>query len=64
LLLPQSRRLRFKRVLWFGLGESKGYSEDRFKKDLGWIIDVVGKAGVADWALQPPGLIGAAMPSS
>jgi hypothetical protein len=63
LLLPPGRRLRFKRVLWFGLGESKGYSEDRFKKDLGWIIDVVGKAGVADWALQPPGrasgLIGA-----
>jgi hypothetical protein len=63
LLLPPGRRLRFQRVMWFGLGESKGYSEDRFKKDLAWIIDVVTRAGVADWALQLPGrasgLIGA-----
>jgi Cytosol aminopeptidase family, N-terminal domain len=63
ILLPPGRRLRFARVMWFGLGESRAYSEARFKKDLGWIIDVVGKAGVKDWALQAPGrasgLIGA-----
>ena len=63
MLLPPGRRLRFSRLMWFGLGESKGYSDERFKKDLAWIVDVVGKAGVADWALQPPGrasgLIGA-----
>jgi hypothetical protein len=63
LLLPPGRRLRFRRLMWFGLGESKGYSDERFKKDLAWIVDVVGKAGVSDWALQPPGrasgLIGA-----
>lgn len=63
LMLPPGRRLKFSRILWFGLGDSKGYSDDRFRKDVRWILDVVGKAGVTDWALQMPGrasgLIGA-----
>ena len=63
MLLPPGRRLRFQRVLWFGLGDAKGYTEDRFRGDLAWIVDVVAKAGVKDWALQMPGrasgLIGA-----
>lgn len=63
LMLPPGRRLRFSRLLWFGLGDAKGYSDARFKKDLAWILDVVTKAGVKDWALQAPGrasgLIGA-----
>jgi hypothetical protein len=63
IMLPPGRRLRFSRLMWFGLGESRAYSEQRFKNDLAWIIDVVGKAGVKDWALQAPGrasgLIGA-----
>jgi hypothetical protein len=63
MLLPPGRRLKFSRLLWFGLGESKGYSDERFKKDLAWILEVVAKAGVTSWALQAPGrasgLIGA-----
>jgi hypothetical protein len=63
MLLPPGRRLRFKRVLWFGLGDAKGYSDDRLRKDLTWILGVVKNAGVTDWALQAPGrasgLIGA-----
>ena len=63
LMLPPGRRLKFNRVMWFGLGESRGYSDDRFRKDVKWILDVVSKAGVGDWALQMPGrasgLIGA-----
>jgi hypothetical protein len=63
ILLPPGRRLRFRRLLWFGLGEARNYSEDRFRKDLAWILDVVTKAGVTDWSLQMPGrasgLIGA-----
>jgi hypothetical protein len=63
ILLPPGRRLRFTRILWFGLGDAKGYSEGRFKSDLARIVEVVNKAGVADWALQMPGrasgLIGA-----
>lgn len=63
LLLPPGRRLPFSRLLWFGLGDAKGYSDERFKKDVKWILDVVRKAGVTEWALQMPGrasgLIGA-----
>ena len=63
MLLPPGRRLRFSRILWFGLGDAKGYTDQRFKKDLAWIVDVVSKANVSDWAMQAPGrasgLIGA-----
>jgi hypothetical protein len=63
MLLPPGRRLRFQRVLWFGLGDAKGYTEERFRKDLAWMLGVVTKAGVTDWSLQLPGrasgLIGA-----
>jgi hypothetical protein len=63
LLFPPGRRLRFGRILWFGLGDAKSYSDERFRKDLAWILDVVTRAAVNDWALQMPGrasgLIGA-----
>ncbi len=62
-MLPPGRRLRFARILWFGLGDAKGYTDERFRKDVGWIFDVIRKAGVTDWAMQMPGrasgLIGA-----
>ena len=38
LLLPPGRRLRFQRVMWFGLGDAKGYTDDRFRRDLAWIL--------------------------
>ena len=63
MLLPPGRRLRFKRVMWFGLGDAKGYTDDRFRADLARIRSVVTSAGATDWALQAPGrasgLIGA-----
>jgi hypothetical protein len=63
MMLPPGRRLKFNRLMWFGLGDAKGYTDERFRKDLKWILDVVKNAGVADWALQAPGrasgLIGA-----
>ena len=63
LLLPASHRLAFSKIMWFGLGESKGYTDDRFRRDLAWIVDVVAKANITDWAFQLPGrasgLIGA-----
>jgi hypothetical protein len=63
MMLPPGRRLRFGRILWFGLGDAKGYSDDRLRKDLTWIAGVVKDAGVTDWAVQAPGrasgLIGA-----
>lgn len=63
MLLPPGRRLRFKRIMWFGLGDAKGYTDDRLRKDLTWIAGVVKDAGATDWAIQAPGrasgLIGA-----
>ncbi|MFT3700348.1 MAG: M17 family peptidase N-terminal domain-containing protein [Kofleriaceae bacterium] len=63
MMMPPGRRLRFNRIMWFGLGEAKGYTDDRFRQDLAWILGVVTKAGVNDWAIQLPGrasgLIGA-----
>ena len=63
LMLPPGRRLRFARILWFGLGDARGYTDERFRKDLAWILAVVIAANVTDWALQAPGrasgLIGA-----
>jgi hypothetical protein len=55
IMLPPGRRLRWKRVMWFGLGDAKGYSDERFRKDLGWIRDVVKGASVTDWTMQAPG---------
>jgi hypothetical protein len=63
MMMPPGRRLRFSRILWFGLGDAKAYSEARFRSDLSRILGVVRQAGVTDWALQMPGrasgLIGA-----
>ncbi|HMG22623.1 MAG TPA: hypothetical protein VK607_14920, partial [Kofleriaceae bacterium] len=63
LLLSSGCRLRFSRILWFGLGDARGYTDERFRKDLAWILEVVTAAAAADWALQAPGrasgLIGA-----
>ena len=63
ILLPPGRRLRFSKILWFGLGDARGYSDERFRKDIAWILGVVSKANVTDWTLQAPGrasgLIGA-----
>lgn len=63
LLFPPGRRLPFSRILWFGLGDARGYSDERFRRDLARIVEVVTAAGAVDWALQAPGrasgLIGA-----
>lgn len=55
MMLPPGRRLKFARILWFGLGEAKGYSDARFKQDIAWIVEVATKAGINDWVLQAPG---------
>jgi hypothetical protein len=63
MMLPPGRRLPFSRIVWFGLGDAKGYSDDRFRKDFGWIVGVMRKATITEWAMQAPGrasgLIGA-----
>ena len=62
-LLPPGRRLRFARVMLFGLGESKGYGEDRYRADVRRIREIAAQAGMESYAIQAPGratgLIGA-----
>lgn len=62
-LLPPGRRLRFARVMLFGLGESKGYGEERYRADIRRIREVAQQAGIEQYAIQAPGratgLIGA-----
>ncbi len=55
LMLPPGHRLPFKRVLWFGLGDSRGYGEERYRSDVAWIVGVLAAAGVTDYAIQAPG---------
>lgn len=63
LMMPPGRRLRWRRLVLFGLGPSKDYGEDRFRRDVRWIRKVAADAGLSDYALEPPGratgLIGA-----
>ncbi len=62
-MMPPGRRLRFRRLVLFGLGESKGYDDARFREDARRIRQVVADAGIKDYAVQAPGrasgLIGA-----
>jgi hypothetical protein len=55
MLLPPGRRLSFARIMWFGLGDARGYTDERFKKDVAWILEVIAPAGMTDWCVQAPG---------
>lgn len=63
LLLPPGKRLPFRRVMLFGLGDSHKFNEEIYRQHVRWIRDVAGRAGAEHYALQPPGratgLIGA-----
>lgn len=52
---PAKGRLSFSRILLFGLGGSAGFDEGRYKAAIGRIREVLSKAGVTRYALQPPG---------
>jgi len=62
-MLPPGRRLRFKRIVLFGLGDSRSYGEDRYRRDVHRIRQVAAEAGITEYAVQAPGrargLIGA-----
>jgi hypothetical protein len=52
---PAGRRLTFKRVILFGLGESRGFDEHRYRDAVRRIRAVLTKAGIGHYAVQPPG---------
>ncbi len=55
LMLPPGSRLRFDRILLFGLGERRGYGLKQFKRDAERIALVLRRAQSTRYALQPPG---------
>lgn len=55
LLMPPGQRMPFPRVVLFGLGSSSRFDEDLFCQHVRWIRDVLGRAGVSSYAIQPPG---------
>ncbi len=55
LMLPPGRRLGFERVMLFGLGNSRRFDEETYRQHVRWIRDVVNRAQVSSYALQPPG---------
>ena len=55
LMLPPGRRLPFERVVLFGLGSSKRFDEDTYRQHIRWIRDVLARAGIRAYAVQPPG---------
>ena len=63
LLLPPGRRLPFHRIFMFGLGDSHGFNETKYRSHVRWIREVVNRANIQAYATQPPGratgLIGA-----
>jgi hypothetical protein len=55
-LLPPARaRLPFSRLMLFGLGEQGGFDERRYRVQVARMRDVLERAGVRSYALQPPG---------
>jgi hypothetical protein len=55
LMLPPGRRLPFVRLIIFGLGERRGYAENRYRDHVRWMTGVLDKAGARAYAVQPPG---------
>ena len=55
LLPPAGRRLPFPRILLFGLGETEGFGERRYRDAIRRMRRVLDRAGVRRYALQPPG---------
>jgi hypothetical protein len=55
MMMPPGRRLPFGRILLFGLGPSEQFGEAAYCEHVNWILDVVARAGVTSYALQPPG---------
>lgn len=55
LLMPCGRRLPFRRILLFGLGANRPFGEEVFRGHVRRIREVMRKAGVQDYAVQPPG---------
>lgn len=55
LMIPPGRRLPVRRIMLFGLGDSRKFDDEVFRQHVRWICDVAKRAGSEDIALQLPG---------
>jgi hypothetical protein len=55
LLMPPGRRLPFSRLILFGLGSEHPFDDDVYRGHVRRIRHVARRAGIHDFALQPPG---------
>jgi hypothetical protein len=55
LLMPPGRRLPFRRIVLFGLGSARPFDEGVFRGHVRRIRDVMKRAGIHEYAVQPPG---------
>jgi hypothetical protein len=55
MLPPAGQRLVFERIFLFGLGTSEPFDEARYRKTVRRIRDVLERAGIRHYAVQPPG---------
>lgn len=52
---PAGARLPFPRLMLFGLGDSNGWEEPRYRDEVRRMRAVLQKAGIRRYAVQPPG---------
>lgn len=52
---PAGARLAFPRLLLFGLGDTSGFGEPRYREEVRRMRGVLHKAGIKKYAVQPPG---------
>ncbi len=55
LLMPCGRRLPFRRILLLGLGGSRPFGDEVFRGHVRRIREVMKRAGIQEYAVQPPG---------
>ncbi len=56
IMLPPARgRLPFARLMLFGLGEQGAFDERAYRRQVARMRDVLHRAGISSYALQPPG---------
>jgi len=55
LLMPPGHRLPYRRLILFGLGSEMPFGDDVFRGHVRRIRNIARRAGIHDFALQPPG---------
>jgi hypothetical protein len=55
LLMPPGRRLPFQRIVLLGLGATRPFDEDIYRRHVRRIRQVMQRAGIHQYAVQPPG---------